>query len=434
MTDLDIERKLKDAVEASVPDVLDNILSRCEVRKGSIIGMNEMISKRKTENSKKWIKPLCATAAALVLVAGGAFGIGQYNLAHAVDTVVTMDVNPSIELSANKAESIIDAIALNEDGKKILEGMDLKGMKLEDAASELANSLVEEGYVSELANSILVSVINDDSEKTEDLEKRLTETVNKALSENGIDGAILGMKGKNDETLKQLAGELGISEGKANLIKSIIEKDPSLSLEELSKLNVNDLSLIAKKWIGQLEGLTMMGTPSDKKYIGADMAASNAEAHAKLSIDGAAKVESQMDYENGKLVYNVKMTTENSEFYYGVDAETGEILKRGVNTLKSAVENGIGTDNSPVGNTPVPSPDGQSAEAAKAAAEDLIKKAIDMSGTDASYARDVNVNLGTNEANSESQVNFKSGDLEYSYSFDSVTGGLKNWVGSQIQK
>lgn len=437
MTDFEIEKKLRDAIDASVPDVLDNILSRCEPRKGKIIEMSEIKDKRNTSNKKNWMKPLCATAAALALVVGGAFGIGQYNLAYAVDTIVTMDVNPSIELSANKEETVIATAALNEDGEKVLEGMDLKGLKLDEATNKIANSMVEEGYINEAANSILVSVINDDSAKSTEMEKRLSESVNKAISDQGIEGAILSLtEGKNTD-LEKLASDLNISEGKASLIQSIVEKEPDLSAADLSKLNINDLSLIAYKWIGQIEGLTLTGTPSDKNYIGADAAATNAEAHANLSENGNANIEAQMDYKDGKLVYSVKMTTENSEFTYGIDAKTGEILKWVVNAINTAADNANDSTSTSSGNTGSSSGTGTGTSQNSGNTQntqDLIKKALDMAGVDASSAGDVDVSVGNTNANSEYEIKFKSGDLEYSFSFDATTGGLTGWAGSQNQK
>ena len=436
MTDLQIEKMLRDAVEASVPDVLDNILSQCEPRKGNTIDMKEIINMNKDTNRKNWIKPLCATAAALVLVVGGAFGVGHYNLANAVDTTVTMDVNPSVELSANKEDSVVAASALNEDGKKVLEGMDLKGMKLDEAANKVASSMVKEGYISENANSILLAVKNDDSGKSAEIEKRLSDSVNKALSEQGIDGAVLSLTKDPNAELEKLAKNLDISEGKASLIQGLIEKEPNLSADDLSKLKINDLSLIAQKWAGQIEGLTLTGTPSDKKYIGAEAAVTNAEAHAKLSVSGDANVESQMDYKDGKLVYNVKMTTENEELTYGIDAQTGEILTWFVNALKSAGTNSSsGTNNGTTQNSGTTSNTGTTPNTGTTqSTEDLIKKALDLAGVDASSAGDVKVNIGKTDANSEYEINFKSGDSEYSFSFDATTGGLTGMSGSQSQK
>jgi hypothetical protein len=40
---------------------------------------------------------------------GGYIGIGQYQAAYAVESVVTLDVNPSVKLEVNKAEKVISA-------------------------------------------------------------------------------------------------------------------------------------------------------------------------------------------------------------------------------------------------------------------------------------------------------------------------------------
>ena len=66
-----------------------------------------------------------------------------------------MDVNPSIELRINNAEKVIAAEALNEDAEIILEDMKLRGVDVDVATNALIGSMVKNGYLSELSNSIL---------------------------------------------------------------------------------------------------------------------------------------------------------------------------------------------------------------------------------------------------------------------------------------
>ena len=71
---------------------------------------------------------------------------------------ILIDVNPSICLTANEADLVTAAEALNADGEEILAQAQVEGLPVEDAMKEVANVLVDMGYISEEANSILVSV------------------------------------------------------------------------------------------------------------------------------------------------------------------------------------------------------------------------------------------------------------------------------------
>ena len=47
-----------------------------------------------------------------------------------VDSIVSIDVNPSIELSVDPQDTVVSCRALNEDAVNVLDGMDLNQMDL----------------------------------------------------------------------------------------------------------------------------------------------------------------------------------------------------------------------------------------------------------------------------------------------------------------
>jgi len=119
MTERDIERKVKTALEHAAPNDITAVLSRCGEQKGRVTTM-------KHTNRKKGIPALIAACLTL-LVLGGAFRAYQTN---AVASVVSLDVNPSIELKVSRSEKVLAADPLNADAGIVLEGMDLKGSVL----------------------------------------------------------------------------------------------------------------------------------------------------------------------------------------------------------------------------------------------------------------------------------------------------------------
>ena len=72
-----------------------------------------------------------AAAAVLLLVLASVFlPLSQQPVAAAY---VTLDINPSVELTVSSSRKVISVQALNEDGAEVLEGLKLKGAHLEKA-------------------------------------------------------------------------------------------------------------------------------------------------------------------------------------------------------------------------------------------------------------------------------------------------------------
>jgi hypothetical protein len=323
MKNPDVEAHLRNAVKNTVPDVLNNILSQCDDRKGKVVEMKTKDNKTKFG----WVKPLASIAAAIALLVGTAFGTSYYQKALAVYSVVTLDVNPSIEIEANKNDVVLAVRGLNEDGENLLSGQEMEGKKLkgedlETVAKELASKMAEEGYLTEMKNSLLVSVQNPNAEKSEELENILMEEIKEALAEKGIDGAVLGQTLTENENLKTLAEELGISLGKTEFISSIIESYSELSYEDLARLSINELLLIAGEGIKDNEGINLIGTPSDKEYLNAKIAIEDTCVNAGLTLGEELNTEISFAYSEGKLVYDVRVNIGDTELNCNVDAKS----------------------------------------------------------------------------------------------------------------
>lgn len=320
MQDNQFENKLRDAISHTAPDVLDNILSNCKTQEGTT-------SEMKKSDNKRFIKSLCAIAAAFAIIVAGAFGIGSLK-AGAVDAMVTLDVNPSIQLSINSKNEVVKAEALNSDAQTILNGLTLEGVELNTAVSAVIGSMLQNGYISELANSILITVDSSDGSRSASLEQSIVDNINKYFGSEGISGSVIAQVGSYDSSVQSLAQENNISVGKASLIASIMQQNPSYSFEELASLSINELNLIAQTYInhGTMTSVTTAGTASDKAYIGHDAALNAAVSAAGTTADNVTLTGTDMDYEHGRMVYEVEFIYNNLEYEYEIDATTGEVV------------------------------------------------------------------------------------------------------------
>lgn len=393
MRNKDIQTKLKIAVEHAVPDVLADILSRCQEQKGGVIPMAK--AKKKT-----WRKSLIAAAAALVLMAGVAAGYTQQQSSQKVFSIIGLDVNPSIELKVNKAEKVLAINALNEDAELILTGMELKGTDLKVALNALVGSMLNKGYISELANSILISVENANREQGVSLQQRLAEEINGLLQASSINAAVLSQTIHADNEVQALAKAYGISQGKATLIQKIAAENKRLKLADLAGLSINNLNLLASGQNAELKDVASIGTASDKAYIGEEEAKRIAFQDAGVAETEVSGLEIEMDIEKGQLVYEIEFFANSSEYEYELDAATGRIIK-------------VEKDDEIIKYT------GQliSEEEAKAIALNHAEIAAET-------ASNMEIELDDNDETLVYEIAFKCGDTEYKYLIDAETGAI----------
>lgn len=340
MTDHELERRLRTALDHAAPNDLEGVLSRCETGKGTVIDMTNAVETKKKK--RRWAPLAAAACLALVLVGGGG-GYYYYSANNAVASLVSLDVNPSIQLEVNKNEKVLSATPMNDDGAEILDGMNLKGTPADVAMYAIIGSLLQHGYVDELANSILITVEDDDQARGEKLQQELTAQADAALANAQVNGAVLAQTLQNSEELSQKAQEYGISTGKAALIQAIVAgSNNTKTFEDLVGLSINELNLLYTAQApleGQTSGneqntgaanaapITTSGSASQSAYIGLEAAKEAALKHAGVSASDATFVEAEYDYDDGRMVYEVEFHVKGTEYDYEIDAQTGAVVK-----------------------------------------------------------------------------------------------------------
>ena len=92
--------------------------------------------------------------------------------------------------------------------------MDLTDTDLDVAVNALIGSMLQNGYLSDLQNAILVSVENQDAARSAQLQQHLTDTINSVFQGGSLEGAVLSQTVTESADLNALAQQYGISVGK----------------------------------------------------------------------------------------------------------------------------------------------------------------------------------------------------------------------------
>jgi hypothetical protein len=90
-----------------------------------------------------WARWGATAAAAAVLMIGSFAGYNQYTLTVPV-AVVTVDINPSLELTLNKKDQVLKALPLNADGELVLQGVTWQRKPFDQVVRAVTERAVEE--------------------------------------------------------------------------------------------------------------------------------------------------------------------------------------------------------------------------------------------------------------------------------------------------
>ena len=119
-----------------------------------------------TKAIKKPLVWACAAAIAALLLAAGVWGGIYYANNVQVDSIISIDVNPSLEITTNKQDVVLEVKAVNTDAKAVLDGMELRGTNLQTAVNAIIGSMLKQGYLTDGGeNEILVTVQNGNPDK-----------------------------------------------------------------------------------------------------------------------------------------------------------------------------------------------------------------------------------------------------------------------------
>lgn len=102
--------------------------------------------------------------------------IGQL-IPHAVPAyLVTLDINPSLELAVDAKHHVLEAVGLNDDGKQLLSRIVVVGESLSDALDAISRQAERDGYLRQGSSEIIVTIADKNSNETSLIELKNNRT------------------------------------------------------------------------------------------------------------------------------------------------------------------------------------------------------------------------------------------------------------------
>lgn len=173
-------------------------------------------------------------AAAGLLLIASLVGYAIFHYVGKTVTYVSIDINPSIELSLNNFDKVIAATSFGAEGQDALEETDLTGMSVLDALAALMHTRALEPFLD--GNKIMVTISSDTSRP--ELESSLLGKIRELDIAGKWSDFVFSGAGWADTAQ---ARELGVSLGKLTLAKQAQAYAPDIPIEELVRLQTQDL-------------------------------------------------------------------------------------------------------------------------------------------------------------------------------------------------
>ena len=314
----------------------------------------------------------------------------------------------------------------------------------------IVGALLTQGYVDELANSILITVEDDDAGRGARLQQELTDQADAILANTSVNGAILSQTIQNNQQLQELSDAYGITTGKAALIQAIVDNGNSLhTFEELVGLSINDLNLLytsltsaptepstggGTSGSGTAEtapAIQSSGQASDSAYIGVEAAKSAAFAHAGLEASQVTMGEVDFDYEDGRMVYELEFYANGAEYEYDIDASTGAVVKFSQEGGRPQTGSSTGSGGAS-GNVPSGAGSGTAQSEAGGTAADIgreaaLAAALNHAEVSQDQVYDLEVKREYDVGRLEYEIEFKTGGWEYEYTISAADSAILDY-------
>ena len=238
MKNRQVLESIQRTVRQITPDVYQKVAS-APVKK---MREHDHITRQEPARSSMRSRPGWLPAAAALLAMVAFVYTGWFQLFR-VDSVVDLDVNPSIELQVNRMKRVIALEALNEEGEEVVAGMAYRYVRLDNMIETILGAMYRQGYLQDEDSAVLISVLNRSARRASELEHTLVIEVGQLLAEQNPQ---IYSQALTDRSLREKAAEYHVSQGILNLMEKIIAENPQYTVEELRQLPIPELYQLAQ--------------------------------------------------------------------------------------------------------------------------------------------------------------------------------------------
>ena len=172
-------------------------------------------------------RPLLSAAACLLLLVC----LGLWRVYFTPVSVISIDINPSLELELNRFDRVLSVEGYNEDGQALADSLDLRFLNYQEALEQVLSS---DTVVSCLAQNeyLSIAVVDDNTQRQE----TLLAGVQACTAGHGQTHCYAA-----DSTDLEAAHHLGLSYGKYQAYLELQALDPDITPQEVQNMTMREI-------------------------------------------------------------------------------------------------------------------------------------------------------------------------------------------------
>ena len=213
--------------EAELVEKTESFLRQKTGNYGMFSSANEKVKPAKPIALNRYAKLISAAACLIFAMLGG-------HWIYFTPTVeISMDINPSIELGVNRFDRIISASSFNDDGRELLDELDIKYLGYMDAVNQILENESMQALLCR-EEDMVIGVFGADDEQSEEVLKSLeTCTVGR--------GNIYCQRYQATASEINEAHRLGLSYGRYRAYMELKSLDPGTDPEDVRDMTMREI-------------------------------------------------------------------------------------------------------------------------------------------------------------------------------------------------
>lgn len=196
---------------------------------------------RRPRCSRRFI-PVVALAVCLL----AAVGIGGHQLYFTPTTVLSIDINPSLEMDINRFDRVIALNGYNDDGVALAEALDVKNMTYDDAVDVLMSDATIEACLAR-GEELSIAVVQADGKDAVQSDAVLAYV--RGCTAQHANAHCYSME--SSEAQMTDAHNAGLSCGKYHIYKTLLAYDPTITPEAVQQMTMRELRDLLAQYEGE---------------------------------------------------------------------------------------------------------------------------------------------------------------------------------------
>lgn len=212
----------------TLKEALDRIQAEPSLKEDTLAFLSEKTNGyRHAPATFSHARPLLSLAACLLLVVC----LGLWKVWFTPVSVISIDINPSLELELNRFDRVISVEGYNEDGQALADSLSVQFLNYQDALEEILSS---ETVTDCLAREELLSiaVVDDDAQR----QQALLAGVQSCTAGHGPSHCYAA-----DRTALEDAHHAGLSYGKYQAYLELLALDPDITPQQVQAMTMREI-------------------------------------------------------------------------------------------------------------------------------------------------------------------------------------------------